>query len=139
MCLQICVFLFHLHSWAWGSSFLNSILLIESASWRVCYSFFLFSSDVYISSLVLLTLVGGFCGLSFWCTNRYWKIFTTTEANWHVYFLSPLFSLTCLYNLSNSPHKLLNIICAQSTFYPFFALTNVIAFLLLKYCTFSFL
>jgi hypothetical protein len=33
--------------------------------------FFLFSSVIYISSLVLLTLAGGFYGLSFWCTNRY--------------------------------------------------------------------
>jgi len=28
-------------------------------------TFFLFSSVVFISSLVLLTLVGGFCGFSF--------------------------------------------------------------------------
>jgi hypothetical protein len=28
-------------------------------------AFYLFSSVVYISSLVLLTLAGGFCGLSF--------------------------------------------------------------------------
>jgi hypothetical protein len=97
----------------------------------------LFSSVVYISSLVLLTLASGFCGLSFWCTNKYWKIFANTKANWQVTFISPLFSLTYLYYLSNSLHKLLNIIFAQSTFYPFSALTNVITFLLLKYCTFS--
>jgi hypothetical protein len=54
-------------------------------------------------------------------------------------FLSPLCSLTYLYHLFSSLHKLLNIICAQSTYYPFFAFTNVIAFLLLKYCTFSLL
>jgi succinate dehydrogenase hydrophobic anchor subunit len=69
----------------------------------------LFSNVVYISSLVLLTLVGGFYGFSFWCTNRYWKIFVNTEANWHVSFLSPLFSLTYLYHRSNSLYKLLNI------------------------------
>jgi hypothetical protein len=40
--------------------FLLKTLLRESAT-----SFFLFSSVVYISSLVLLTLVGGFCGFSF--------------------------------------------------------------------------
>jgi hypothetical protein len=97
-------------------------------------TFFLFSSVVYISSWVLLTLGGGFYGLSFWCTNTYWKIFANTNVDWHV---SPLFSLTYLYHLSNWLHKLLNIICAQSTCCPFFVLTNVITFLLLKYCTFS--
>jgi len=45
-------------------------------------TFFLISSVVYISSLVLLTLVGGFCEFSFWCTNKYWKIFANTKANW---------------------------------------------------------
>ncbi len=34
-------------------------------------AFFLFSNVVCISSLVHLTLVGGFCGFSFWCTNKY--------------------------------------------------------------------
>jgi hypothetical protein len=52
-------------------------------------------------------------------------------------FLSPLFSSTYLYHLSSSLHILLNIINAQSTFCPFFTLTNAITFLLLKYCTFS--
>jgi hypothetical protein len=33
--------------------------------------FFLFFNVVYTSFLVLLTLVGGLCGLSFWCTNIY--------------------------------------------------------------------
>jgi hypothetical protein len=32
-------------------------------------TFFLFSSVVFISSLVLLTLVGGFCGFSFQIQN----------------------------------------------------------------------
>jgi len=101
-------------------------------------AFFMFTSVVYISSLVVLTLASGFCGLSFWCTNKYWKIFANTKANWHIYFLSPLLSLTYLYHLSNSLHRLLNIICAQSTCYPFSVLTNVITFLFLKYCSFSF-
>jgi len=34
-------------------------------------AFFLFSSLVCISSLVILTLVGGFYGFSFRCTNKY--------------------------------------------------------------------
>ncbi len=34
-------------------------------------TFFLFSSVVYFSSLVLLTLASGFYGLSFLCTNKY--------------------------------------------------------------------
>jgi hypothetical protein len=96
------------------------------------------SSVVYISSLILLTLVGGFYGFSFWCTNKYWKIFISTNVDWQVSFISPLFSLTYLYHWSNSLHILLNIICAQSTFYPFFALINVITCMLLKYWTFSF-
>jgi hypothetical protein len=82
-------------------------------------TFFLFSSDVYIFSVVLLTLFGGFYGFSFLCTNKYWKIFANTKANWQVSFLSPLFSWTYLYHQSSSLHRLLNIICAQSTFYPF--------------------
>ncbi len=57
-------------------------------------TFFLFSSVVCISCLVLFTLACGFCGFSFWWTNRYWKIFANINANWHVSFLSPLFSLT---------------------------------------------
>jgi hypothetical protein len=35
----------------------------------------LFSSVVHISSLVFKTLVGGLCGFSFSCINRYSKIF----------------------------------------------------------------
>jgi len=101
-------------------------------------AFFLFSNVVYISSLVLLTLVGGLCGFSFWCTNEYRKIFANTKVDWLVSFLSPLFSFTYLYHQFSSLHKLLNIICAQSTFFPFFVLINVITFMLLKYWTFSF-
>ncbi len=44
-------------------------------------AFFMFSSVVYVSSLVLLTLVGGLCGLSFWCINKYWNVFANTKAN----------------------------------------------------------
>jgi hypothetical protein len=40
---------------------------------------FLFFNVVYISFLVLLTLVGGFCGFSFSCTNKYRKIFANTK------------------------------------------------------------
>jgi len=110
-------------------------LQLYSSSWKhfletLLHLFFPFSSAIYISSLVILTLADGFCGLSFWCTNRYWKIFANTKANWQVSFLSPLLSLTYLYHLSNSLHKLLNIICAQSTFCPFFALNNLITLLL---------
>jgi hypothetical protein len=65
-------------------------------------------------------------------------IFANTKANWQVSFLSSLFSLTYVYRQSNSLHKLLNIICAQSIFYPFSFLTNVITFLLLEYYTVSF-
>jgi len=61
-------------------------------------TFFLFSSVVYISSLVLFTLATGFCGFSFWCTNRYWKTFANIKVDWHASFLSPLFSLTYLYH-----------------------------------------
>jgi hypothetical protein len=57
-------------------------------------------------------LAGGLCGFSFWCTNRYWNFFTNTKANWHVYFISPLFSLTYLYHWSSPLHKLLNIVYA---------------------------
>jgi hypothetical protein len=63
--------------------------------------------------------------------------FANTKVDWQVSLLSPLFSLTYLYHLSNSLHKLLNIIYGQSTFYPFSTFTNVITFLLLIYCTFS--
>jgi hypothetical protein len=42
--------------------------------------FFVFFSVVYISSLVHLTLTDGFCGLSFWCITKYWKIFANTKA-----------------------------------------------------------
>ncbi len=90
-------------------------------------TFFLFSSAAYISSLVLLTLVGNFCGFTFWCTNIYWMIFANTNVDWHVSFLSPLFSLTYLYHLSSSLHKLLNIMCAQSTLCPFYVFINVMA------------
>jgi len=76
----------------------------------------MFSNVVFISSLVLLTLVGGFYGFSFWCTNKYCKIFANTNADLQVSFLSPLFSLTYLYHISNSLHRLLNIIYVQSTF-----------------------
>jgi len=44
--------------------------------------FFLFSNVVYISFVVILTLAGGFYGLSFWCTNKYWKIFANTKVDW---------------------------------------------------------
>jgi hypothetical protein len=78
-------------------------------------------------------LVGGLCGFPFWCTNRYRKFFANTKVDWQVFFLSPLFSYTYVYHQSSSLHRLLNIICAQFTFFPFFALINVITFLLLKY------
>jgi len=42
-------------------------------------TFFLFFSVVCIFSLVLKTLVGGFCGFSFSCTNKYRKIFVNTK------------------------------------------------------------
>jgi hypothetical protein len=93
--------------------FLLKALLGESTM-----AFFLFSNVVYISFLVFKTLVSGFCGLSFWCTNIYWKIFANTKANWWVSFLFPLFSLTYSYHLCSSLHRLLNIICAEFTFYP---------------------
>jgi hypothetical protein len=51
--------------------------------------------------------------------------------------LSPLFSLTHLYHQFNSLHKLLYIICVQSTFFPFYILINAMEFLLLKYIIFS--
>ncbi len=56
--------------------FLLRTLLRKSAT-----TFFLFSSVVYISSLVILSLVGGFYGFSFWCTNKYWKTFANTNAD----------------------------------------------------------
>jgi hypothetical protein len=61
-------------------------------------TFFLFSSVVFISSLVLSTLVGGFYEFSFLCTNKYRKIFANTKADWQVSFLSPLLSLAYLYH-----------------------------------------
>jgi hypothetical protein len=72
-------------------------------------------------------LVGKFCGFTFWCTNIYWMIFADTNVDWQVSFLSPLFSLAYLYHLSSSLHKLLNIMCAQSTFCPFYVFINVMA------------
>ncbi len=42
---------------------------------------FLLSSVVCISSLVLLTLVGGLCGLSFSCTNEYRKVFANIKVD----------------------------------------------------------
>jgi hypothetical protein len=87
-------------------------------------TFFLFSSVVWISFLVLLSLVGGFYGFSFWCTNRYQKIFSNTNANWQVYLLSPLLSLTYFDHRSNSLHRLLNIFYAQFTFCPFSTTTR---------------
>jgi hypothetical protein len=44
-------------------------------------TFFMFFNVICISSLILLTLVGGFYGFSFWCTNIYWKIFTNTNVD----------------------------------------------------------
>ncbi len=94
--------------------------------------FLLFSNVIYISSLVLLTLVCGFYGLFFCGNNIYLKIFARIMVDWHVSFLSPLFSLTYLYDRSNLLHKLLNIICTQSTFFLFFVLISVMTFLFLK-------
>jgi hypothetical protein len=78
-------------------------------------TFFLFSNAIYIFSLIFKTLANGFCGFSFWCTNKYWNIFTNSNSDWHVSFLSPLLSLTYLYHWFSSLHRLLNIIYAQST------------------------
>jgi hypothetical protein len=100
-------------------------------------TFLLLCNITCISSLFLLTLACGFYGLSFWWTNKYLQIFASIKANWQVSFVSPLFSLTYLYHQSSSLHKLLYIICAQSTFFPFSVLSNVMPFLLLKYVTFS--
>jgi hypothetical protein len=61
-------------------------------------TFLLFSNVACISYLVFLTLACGFCGFSFWWINRYLKIFAGIKANWHVSFLSSLFSLTYLYH-----------------------------------------
>ncbi len=44
--------------------------LLRTLPQRIAIAFFLFSSVVCISSLVLLTLASGFFGSSFWCTNR---------------------------------------------------------------------
>jgi hypothetical protein len=41
-------------------------------------------------------LANGFCGLPFWWTNRYWKIFVNINVDWHVSLLSPLFSYDIL-------------------------------------------
>jgi hypothetical protein len=76
-------------------------------------------------------LVCGFFGLFFCWKKKYLKIFVKIEVNWHVS-LFPLFSLTYLYHWSSLLHKLLNIICAQFSFFPFCAFINVMAFLLLK-------
>jgi hypothetical protein len=54
------------------------------------------------------------------------------KVDWHVSFLSPLFSLTYLYHWYWLLYKLLNIICTQSTFFFFFVLISVMTFLLLK-------
>ncbi len=63
-------------------SYSISFFFLKSLLGEFVVAFFLFSSDVFISSLDLLTLVAGLCGLSFWCTNRYWKIFANTKADW---------------------------------------------------------
>jgi hypothetical protein len=46
--------------------FLLRTLLGDSA-----LAFFLFFNAAYISSLIIFTLVGGFCGFSFWCLKRH--------------------------------------------------------------------
>ncbi len=43
---------------------------------------FLFSNVLCISSLVILTLAYGFCGFSFWWTNKYLNFFASIKANW---------------------------------------------------------
>jgi hypothetical protein len=119
LCPYICALLFFLHSWAWGSS-LTFFFLLRTLG-KFATTFFLLSNVVYISSLVLLTSVNGFCGFSFWCTNKCRKIFANIKANWHVSFLSPLLSLTYLYHRSSSLHKLLNTIVPNlpfALFYP---------------------
>jgi len=75
--------------------------------------FFLLFNVACMSFLVLLTLVCGFYGL-FFVEFFLKKIFAKIRADWHVSFLSPLVSLTCLYHWSNLLHKLLYIICTQS-------------------------
>jgi hypothetical protein len=57
------------------------LFLLRTLLGEFVATFFLFSNVVYISSLILLTLVDGFCGFSFWCTNIYQKIFANTKAN----------------------------------------------------------
>ncbi len=45
--------------------------LLRTLIEKFATSFFLFSNVICISSLVLLTLAGGFCAFSFWYTNKY--------------------------------------------------------------------
>jgi hypothetical protein len=52
-------------------------------------------------------------------------------------FLIPLFSLTYLYLQSSSLTQTIEYNLCPIYLLPFFVLTNVIAFLLQKYCTFS--
>ncbi len=54
----------------------STLFFLFRALLRKCVATsFLFSSVVHISSLVFKTLVGGLCGFSFSCINRYSKIF----------------------------------------------------------------
>jgi hypothetical protein len=44
-------------------------------------TFLLFSNVTYISFLIILTLACGFCGFSFWWTNKYLKIFVSIKVD----------------------------------------------------------
>jgi hypothetical protein len=70
------------------------------------------SNVIHISTLVLFTLVSGFCGFSFWWINKYWKIVMPIPRQIDKCPSYPLIFLEYLYHWSSSLHKLLYIICA---------------------------
>jgi hypothetical protein len=70
LCLYIYVILFFLHTWARVPPSSTLLFFLRTLLKEFATTFFLFSSVVYISSLVFLTLVDGFYGFSFWCTNK---------------------------------------------------------------------
>ncbi len=128
--------LFFLNFWSWNwVNFPQLFFLLKTFFRDFATTFLLFSNVACISSLVFLTLACGFCGFSFWWTNIYLQIFANIRASWHVS-LSRLSSLTYFYHQSSSLHKLLYIICARSTFFPFFCLHQCDGILIVKICHF---
>ncbi len=70
-CPYFYAFLFPLHSWAWGSSFLNFVIHLKNTYWRMCYNLLsIFQCCLHLlpSSFNLGRCLSWF---SFWCINIY--------------------------------------------------------------------